>query len=286
MPQPQPPVATHTPDLSAHTPMMQQYLRIKAGFPDALVLYRMGDFYELFYEDAVSVSKAIGLTLTQRTEGVPMAGVPYHQLDTYLRRLVAQGFRCAVCDQVQDPKDAKGVVERSVTRVVSAGTLVDETLVEGDSGGTLGALSLFDGGAACATVELSLGEVYVEHCPFDRLSDWLTRERVREVLLAEGGDDQMREFEALCRRSDVTIVRRPAWQFRRDEAREALLKQFGVKSLRGFGIGDDEACVAPAGAIIRYLEETQTPAASEHSFGVQRSGRARCGPAAGPCPRG
>ena len=120
---------------------MKQFNRFKARHPDCILLFRMGDFYETFDDDAVAVSKALGLTLTQRTEGVPMAGVPYHQLEVYLRRLIAQGFRVAVCDQVQDPREAKGIVERDVTRVLTPGTLVDEGLLEDGAPCRLAAVS-------------------------------------------------------------------------------------------------------------------------------------------------
>ena len=110
------------------TPMMAQYIEIKTANPDSLLFYRMGDFYELFAEDAVEVSKAIGLTLTERSAGLPMAGVPHHSSETYIKKMLDAGFRVAIADQIQDPKEAKGVVDRAVTRVLTPGTLVDETL--------------------------------------------------------------------------------------------------------------------------------------------------------------
>ncbi|MHC4347798.1 MAG: MutS N-terminal domain-containing protein, partial [Planctomycetota bacterium] len=113
---------------SPATPAMRQYARFKAMYPECVLFFRMGDFYEMFHEDAVLAHKALGITLTQRTEGIPMAGVPYHAVENYLRRMIDAGYRVAVCDQVQDPREATGVVERAVTRVLTPGTLVDEAL--------------------------------------------------------------------------------------------------------------------------------------------------------------
>ncbi|MEL6797987.1 MAG: DNA mismatch repair protein MutS, partial [Planctomycetota bacterium] len=130
------------------TPAMQQYFRFKEQHPDCVLLFRMGDFYELFFEDAETVAGPLGLTLTQRTGGVPLAGVPHHQLDNYLRKLVALGYRVAIADQIQDPKDAKGVVDRAVTQVVTPGTLVDDGLLDGSAVNRLAALHFTEAGDA------------------------------------------------------------------------------------------------------------------------------------------
>ncbi|MEM8725618.1 MAG: hypothetical protein AAGE86_08860, partial [Pseudomonadota bacterium] len=123
------------------TPAMRQYHRFKEQHPGCLLLFRMGDFYELFFDDAVTAHQTLGVTLTQRTEGVPMAGVPYHAVETYLRRLIAAGHRVAVCDQVEDAKQAKGVVKRDVTRVITPGTLTDETLLDAAAENPLAAVA-------------------------------------------------------------------------------------------------------------------------------------------------
>ena len=124
------PAPAKKPSDPQQTPAMLQYARFKAQHPDCVLLFRMGDFYELFFDDAVEIARVLGLTLTQRTQGVPMAGVPYHAVEGYLRRMIEHGYRVAVCDQVQDPKEAKGIVERAVTRVITPGTLVDEPLLD------------------------------------------------------------------------------------------------------------------------------------------------------------
>ncbi|MCA9299677.1 MAG: DNA mismatch repair protein MutS, partial [Phycisphaerales bacterium] len=255
----------------AKTPAMQQFDRFKAQHPDCILLFRMGDFYELFYEDAVIASKAVGLTLTKRTEGVPMAGVPYHQLENYLRRLIAQGYRVAVCDQVQDPKEAKGVVERAVTRVVTPGTLVDDGLLDDDTSNRIAALTFVGPGetsdASIAYAELSTGVFRLVDATHDEVVDVLARAGVREVLYPECADGEMpprvkRVVEAL----GLSTSARPSWQFRPDEAREALLRQFGVRTLDGFGLASDDPAIPAAGALVRALCETQVGATTDASM--------------------
>ncbi|PHX78882.1 MAG: DNA mismatch repair protein MutS, partial [Planctomycetaceae bacterium] len=172
------------------TPAMRQYDRIKSQHPGCLLLFRMGDFYELFDEDAVTAHRALGITLTERTSGQPMAGVPFHAVEGYLRRLVEQGYRIAVCEQLQDPAEAKGVVERGVTRVLSPGTLVDETLLDDSRANRIAAAWITGTGndlrAAVAAVELSTGEFTVEECDAALLEDVLARIGPSELLLPEG----------------------------------------------------------------------------------------------------
>ena len=157
-----------TPD-RAPTPAMQRYLEVKAQHPQAILLFRMGDFYELFYEDAVTASKAVGLTLTSRDKGstnpIPMAGFPYHQLDAYLQKLVRAGFRAAICEQMEDPKLAKGLVKRDVTRVVTPGTLTEDSLLDPRESNFLAAVATAKSGASkdevgVAWVELSTGRFF------------------------------------------------------------------------------------------------------------------------------
>ncbi|MCH7793253.1 MAG: DNA mismatch repair protein MutS, partial [Planctomycetes bacterium] len=140
------------------TPAMRQYFRFKRKHPDCLLMFRMGDFYEMFDDDAVAASRALGLTLTERTAGVPMAGMPHHQLEPYVRRLIAQGFRVAVADQIQDPREAKGVVERAVTRVFTPGTLVDDELLAEGGATRLAAIAPGgEGSHSLAAVDVSTG---------------------------------------------------------------------------------------------------------------------------------
>ncbi|UYV11634.1 MAG: DNA mismatch repair protein MutS [Phycisphaera sp.] len=244
------------------TPAMRQFHEFKDRFPGCVLLFRMGDFYEMFYEDAVEVSKAIGLTLTERSPGQPMAGVPHHQLDNYLRKLIDKGFRVAIADQVQDPKEAKGVVERAVTRVLTPGTLVDDDLLESrPAGGTLAAAYLDGDGVSLAALDVSTGAFTLDSAPLNDLLDGLSRLAIAELLLPDDCPAGLRSrIEIEAGRSGCAITERPAWHFRKSEAIEAVLKHFSVGSVEGFGLSDDDPALVAAGAVLRYAGETQTPA--------------------------
>ncbi len=250
------------------TPAMQQYYRFKQRHPDCVLLFRIGDFYEMFDDDAVRVSKAIGLTLTQRTEGVPMAGVPFHQLEGYLRKLLRAGFRVAVAEQIEDAAQAKGLVRREVTRVLTPGTLVDETLLDGEAPNALAAIAFTDSGehapAALAIVEASTGKFLVFDARPNAIIDELMRRGVREVLYPATADAKVPpRVEHLIAALRISGTPRPSWHFRHDDARQALLSHFSVRTLAGFGLSDTDPCISPAGAVLRYLQETQTPGGSE-----------------------
>lgn len=248
---------------SKETPAMQQYYRFKKRHPDCVLMFRIGDFYEMFDEDAVNVSRAIGLTLTRRTEGVPMAGVPHHQLEVYLKKLIGAGFRVAVAEQLVEASQVKGVVPRAVTRVLTPGTLVDEGLLEDAASGALAGVCFLEAGenssAAVAVAEVSTGEFVVLTCAASGIVDELSRRGVREVLYCDSGEGAppprvKRVLEALR----VQGTPRPAWHFRRDESLEVLRKHYGVKTLAGFDLADECAEAPAAGAVLRYLLETQT----------------------------
>lgn len=276
------------------TPAMRQYYRFKREHPDCLLLFRIGDFYETFDEDAVTLSRAVGLTLTQRTEGVPMAGMPFHQLDTYLRRLVDKGFKVAVCDQVEDAAQAKaraaaenatkpgtgkgntagkaggsagsgsGIIQREVSRVVTPGTLVDESLLQPDAQATLAAVSFPDGGNApsspahAAVVDLSTGRFVLIDSTVGAIADELVRRSVSELLFsAPNSDEPPPRVRAMLDALGIAGSGRPAWHFRSAEALEAIKSTYGVASLAGFGLSEDDPCVPPAGAVLRYLRSTQ-----------------------------
>lgn len=239
----------------------------------------MGDFYESFDEDAVALHKTLGLTLTQRTAGIPMAGVPHHQLETYLRRLCALGIRVAVADQIQDPKDAKGIVERAVTRVVTPGTLTDDALLS-ESGSSRLAAACVSGReptprASLAVVDLSTGEFVLCDSELTGLADELVRRSVREVLAPELFTADVPEaLGEAARRGGASLTPRPAWQFRQSEALEAVHGHFGVGTVAGFGLTEDDPALGPAGAILRYLMETQATE-DESPAGVTLSPRRR-----------
>jgi len=249
------------------TPAMRQHQRFKEAHPDCILLFRMGDFYELFGDDAVTASKALGLTLTQRTEGVPMAGVPYHQLDNYLKRLVDQGYRVAVADQVQDPKDAKGVVDRAVTRVFTQGTLVDDALLKDGAPTRLAGVCIPspEPVAVLAVVDPASGAFTVTRAGLDVLGDELMRRGVAEVLIPDDATRQSLERALSLKPGEVrsptgiAVTPRPSWQFRQEEALEAIRDQYAVASTDGFGLSPKDTSIRAAGALVRYLRETQAP---------------------------
>ncbi len=240
------------------TPAMRQFRAFKQQHPDCILFFRMGDFYEMFDDDALAVSKALGLTLTQRTQGIPMAGIPHHQLDVYLRRAVDAGFRVAVVDQVQDPKDARGIVERRVTRVITPGTLVDEPLVRDETATRIACCCTHaENAVAGAACDLSTGEVILFTTHPDTLADTLTRLSVVEVLCAEGTEEAGPIADA-CAELDIAVTPRPPWQLRRDEALQAVCDLYKVASLAGFGLDPNDPEIPPLGALVRALTETQT----------------------------
>ncbi len=247
----------------ATTPMMQQYKDAKEACGNALLLFRMGDFYELFFEDAKTAARELGLTLTSRDKGenpIPMAGFPHHQLDGYLGKIIAAGYRAAVCEQVEDPKLAKGLVKREVTRVVSPGTLTDDALLDPRESNFLAAVAYGvnrskegESEAGLAWADFSTGRFFAAVFPVHQLADELMRIGPSECLLAE---DAPSLPDYLSR--DCMITRRPAWAFAHESAETSLTKFFETTSLEGFGFTPrDAAAVRAAGAILDYLLETQ-----------------------------
>jgi len=246
---------------------MKQFSKFKQKYPDCILFFRMGDFYETFYEDAKTCSRVCGLTLTSRSKGsnpIPLAGVPYHAVDGYLKKMLQAGYRVAVCEQVEDPKTAKGVVKRDVVRIVTPGTITDDILLDAREDNFLCAVGLGSKHqAAISWVDVSTGHFFVQDLPEGKLLDELLRLSPAECLLP---DRRGELFEAETRKlaADVEqltgaiVTERPAWYFDPYQARKRLLKHFGTATLEGFGIGDDEdGLIPPAGAIIEYLNETQ-----------------------------
>jgi DNA mismatch repair protein MutS len=245
------------------TPMMQQYREAKERHPGMILLFRMGDFFETFEDDAEVVSRVLGLTLTSRDKTIPMAGFPHHQLDNYLRKLLKAGHRVAVCDQVEDAALAKGLVKREVTRVVTPGTLTEDGLLDPRQGNYLVALAPFGPGAkvvGVARVELSTGLFQAADVPRDRLGDHLGRLAPAEVLVPEmagATPETAAVLERLRQAVDaLTVTGRPDWTFDPASARAALFHHFGVSTMAGFGFDDQQACLSAAGAMLLYLQET------------------------------
>lgn len=249
--------------MSKLSPMMERYMEVKGENPGTMLLFRMGDFYELFYEDAQNASRVLGLTLTSRDKSsenpVPMAGFPYHQLDAYLQKLIHAGFRAAICDQVEDPKKAKGLVRREVTRVVTPGTLTDDGLLDPRTSNFLACVAPSKTTIGLAWLELSTGRFLLTELEPSQLQDELARIDPAECLIpesaAQDGHLQMRTMEP----QSLVLTTRPDWCFGRDEARRLLNEHFGTKTLEGFDI-DDTPAVTAAGALLDYVRETQRTA--------------------------
>jgi len=239
--------------------MMQQYEDAKRACPEAILLFRMGDFYELFHDDAKAAARILNLALTSREKGenaIPMAGFPYHQLDAYLAKLIAAGRRVAICEQVEDPKKAQGLVKREVTRVVSPGTVTDDALLDPREPNYLAAV-IGDEQLGLAWIDLSTGRFSAARVAPARLADELARIAPAECLIADeqGANEQGADLPASLR---CVVTKRPAWAFGLAAARQRLLDHFGTATLEGFGFGDDDGpAIRAAGAILEYLAETQ-----------------------------
>ncbi|MFO1406844.1 MAG: DNA mismatch repair protein MutS [Steroidobacteraceae bacterium] len=245
-------------DLAAHTPVMQQYLRIKAQHPDVLLFYRMGDFYELFYEDARRAARVLEITLTARGssggEPIPMAGVPVQTLDTYLARAVKRGESVAICEQIGDPAKSRGPVERRVVRVVTPGTVTDDALLEDRRDTLLAALSTAGERFGLAWLELSSGRFHaLEATGAEALAAELERLRPAELLVAEDSTRAPAGYAGCVRQ-------RPPWHFEAGSAERALCGQFGTRDLAGYGLAARPLAVGAAGCLLAYVRDTQKTA--------------------------
>ena len=248
------------------TPAMRQYLDVKRQHRDAIVFFRMGDFYEMFYEDALTAARALELTLTSRAkdtagEAIPMCGVPHHALETYLTRLIKKGYRVAICDQVEDPRKAKGIVKREVTRVVSPGTFTDGAYLDAREIAWLAAVTMGAGGSAAglAVVDASTGQfVAAEFAGANALAA-LGAEvgllRPREILVADGVD--VATLLTGWSSEPPRVTRVEPWTFELSHATASLCEQLRTASLSGHGLDGSPAAVGAAGAIVSYLRDTQ-----------------------------
>ena len=241
------------------TPAMRQWTTIKKAHPDCVLFFRMGDFYELFGEDAQNLSRDLGLSLTTRGSSIPLAGLPHHQKAVYLQRAIDCGYRVAVVDQLEDPKDAKGVVDRGVTQLVTPGTLVDESLLKEEQTVPLGAISIHDElHCGIAVVELSTGAFRVFNGTLEQCIDELTRLGVREIIYsAPSAGDIPARIQSVIEHVGASGTGRPGWQFRVAESVESIQDVFNVSTLDGFGLDPTMPGVHAAGAVLRYLKETQ-----------------------------
>jgi len=248
---------------TSHTPMMQQYFRLKAEVPDMLLFYRMGDFYELFYEDAEKAAALIDITLTSRGKSggkpIPMAGIPYHAADNYLVKIVRAGESVAICEQVGDPKASKGPVERKVVRIITPGTLTDEALLDSSRDNLIASVTGGKNGYGLAWLELSSGRFSVTEIETaEALEAELARINPAELLR----DDSLADIAGRASHS------MPPWHYESDTAQRILCEQFGTKDLSGFGCETLTDAVRAAGALLQYVQDTQRTALP-HISGLQ-----------------
>ena len=239
-----------------HTPMMRQYLAIKAQHPDELLFYRMGDFYELFFTDAAQAADALGITLTARGssagEPIPMCGVPFHAVDTYLAKLVQRGVSVAICEQIGDPATSKGPVERKVMRIVTPGTLTEESLLDAGRDNLIAAISADGTSFGLATLDISSGRFELAEHPVEtNLVSELHRLSPAEILLMDNQEYPLIATEHAGSRC------RSEWEFDLTSARAALTKQFNVRDLAGFDCDDMDLGLRAAGCLLAYVQETQ-----------------------------
>ncbi len=236
------------------TPIRQQYLRIKRSYPQAIVFFRLGDFYETFDEDAKIASRELEIVLTSRGMGkgsrVPMAGIPYHALDNYLARLVNRGYKVAICEQMTQPGETRGIVERGVVRVVTPGTVVEPSLLDSKTNNYLTGLVLGDDEVGIAYVDITTSEFATAGLPLARLATELERLKPSEIIAARSADLATLSLE-------VPVTRLDDYWFETEIARQTLLDHFGVATLDGYGCAHLPLAVGAAGAVVHYIQETQ-----------------------------
>ena len=249
-------------DVSKITPMMQQYLEVKEQYKDCILFYRLGDFYEMFFDDAITASRELELTLTGRNCGLeeraPMCGVPYHAVEGYLSKLVRKGYKVAICEQMEDPKLAKGLVKRDIVRIVTPGTDISEMSLEEGKNHFLMGIVLENLIYGIATVDLTTGEFYVTEVADERkVLDEITKYAPSEIIYNEAVASGEIDYEDLHFRYNIAISQLDDWYTDRETCERVLKDHFHVASLQGLGIADHRSGVLAAGAVMSYLIETQ-----------------------------
>ncbi|HYC29084.1 MAG TPA: DNA mismatch repair protein MutS, partial [Chitinophagaceae bacterium] len=257
---------------TTETPLMQQHRAIKQKYPDAILLFRVGDFYETFGEDAVIASRVLGITLTRRNNGSAssseLAGFPHHALDTYLHKLVKAGYRVAICDQLEDPKAAKGIVKRGVTDMVTPGVAVNDKLLEHNSNNFLAGIHFTDSTQGIAFLDISTGEFFMAEGNTEYLDKLLQTLKPAEVVFQR---QYQKQFKETFGHKFYTYTLE-SWIFDEAYTSECLLKHFQTHSLKGFGIEDMRSGIVAAGAVLQYLKDTEHPNL-QHVTSIQRIDR-------------
>ncbi|MEY4702695.1 MAG: mismatch repair protein MutS, partial [Bacteroidota bacterium] len=258
---------------AGETPLMQQHNAIKSKYPDAILLFRVGDFYETFGQDAIHASQVLGITLTKRNNGnassLELAGFPHHSLDTYLHKLVKAGFRVAICDQLEDPKTVKGIVKRGVTELVTPGVATNDKLLDHQSNNFLAAVFFENDLIGLSFLDISTGEFFIAEGDKDYADKLLQSLQPAEVIF---GRNQQKWFKEQFGPHYFTYLL-DEWIFAEHYAEESLLKQFGTHSLKGFGVSDMKLGVIASGAVLHYLKDTEHPNLG-HITSIQRINRA------------
>ncbi len=254
---------------AADTPLMQQHRAIKQKYPDAILLFRVGDFYETFGEDAIKASAVLGITLTKRNNGaassLELAGFPHHALDTYLHKLVKAGYRVAICDQLEDPKQAKGIVKRGVTELVTPGIATNDKLLEHNSNNFLAAVHFNENNVGVAFLDISTGEFFVAEGDVEYIDKLLQSLKPAEVIFQRSYQKHFKETFGV----KFYTYTLESWIFDEGFATETLLKHFQTHSLKGYGVEKMHHGIIAAGAILYYLKETEHPNL-QHITSVQR----------------
>jgi DNA mismatch repair protein MutS len=251
------------------TPLMQQHRTIKQKYPDAVLLFRVGDFYETFGEDAITASRVLGITLTKRNNGAAassdLAGFPYHALDTYLHKLVKAGYRVAICDQLEDPKSVKGIVKRGVTEMVTPGIATNDKLLEHASNNFLAAIHFNEEKLGIAFLDISTGEFFATEGNQEYIDKLLQTLKPAEIIFQRNYQKHFKELFG----SRFYTYTLESWIFDENFARENLLKHFQTHSLKGFGVDELHEGIVASGAILHYLKETEHPNL-QHITSIQR----------------
>ena len=248
--------------MADYTPMMKKYLETKEQYKDCILFYRLGDFYEMFFDDAITVSRELEITLTGKScgqeERAPMCGVPYHAVDGYLTRLVAKGYKVAICDQVEDPKQAKGLVKREVTRIVTPGTILDAQAIDETKNNYIMCIVYIADRYGVSVADITTGDYFVTELPDGgKLKDEIYRFMPSEIICNEAFYMSGLDLEDLKERFHMAVYSLESWYFDDAACREKLMEHFKVSSLAGLGLSDYDCGVLSAGALLQYLLETQ-----------------------------